>query len=238
MKRDALIACLEAAKGLHSKQWAQTSVEIAFEVCQLLPYLFIPFKSPKESCPHSLRPGLATGMRALLNVAIKIYMVLSALLQMHHKISCVLSYQWTRFMTEVWLAGSCEAFSQVLHSPEIKAAGAGWLCASTEAGTKAGTSSKIALPLAFPLHHMLQSCFADLFYLRFQQCFKEPKEVCCAKYWVLDPVPVQGRAAARDDRRDRTAFETARKEWSKTGGISIRKAVGGGGDHHSEVWLG
>ena len=33
MKRDALIACLEAAKELHSKQWAQTSVEIAFEVC-------------------------------------------------------------------------------------------------------------------------------------------------------------------------------------------------------------
>ena len=32
MKRDALIACLEAAKELHSKLWARTSVEIAFEV--------------------------------------------------------------------------------------------------------------------------------------------------------------------------------------------------------------
>ena len=32
LKRDALIACLEAAKQLHSKQWAQTSVEIAYEV--------------------------------------------------------------------------------------------------------------------------------------------------------------------------------------------------------------
>ena len=32
MKRDALIACLEAAKELHSKLWAGTSVEIAFEV--------------------------------------------------------------------------------------------------------------------------------------------------------------------------------------------------------------
>lgn len=32
MKRDALIGCLEAAKHLHSKQWAQTSIEIAYEV--------------------------------------------------------------------------------------------------------------------------------------------------------------------------------------------------------------
>lgn len=56
----------------------------------------------------------------------------------------------------------------------------------------------------------------------------------------LSPVlrSLQGRAAAREDRRDRTAFETARKEWSKTAGISNRRAVGSGGDHHSEVWLG
>ena len=33
MKRDALIACLEAAKDLHGIAWAQTSVEIAYEVC-------------------------------------------------------------------------------------------------------------------------------------------------------------------------------------------------------------
>lgn len=31
MRRDALLACLEAAKEVHSKLWARTSVEIAFE---------------------------------------------------------------------------------------------------------------------------------------------------------------------------------------------------------------
>ena len=45
--------------------------------------------------------------------------------------------------------------------------------------------------------------------------------------------------AAREDRRDRTAFETARKEWSNTKGISGRGALDGAtGNHHSEVWLG
>ena len=32
MKRHALICCLQEAKHLHSKQWARTSVEMAFEV--------------------------------------------------------------------------------------------------------------------------------------------------------------------------------------------------------------
>jgi len=32
MKRYALICCLQEAKQLHSKQWARTSVEMAFEV--------------------------------------------------------------------------------------------------------------------------------------------------------------------------------------------------------------
>jgi hypothetical protein len=37
MKRYALICCLQEAKQLHSKQWARTSVEMAFEVI-LLPF--------------------------------------------------------------------------------------------------------------------------------------------------------------------------------------------------------
>ena len=32
MKRESLLLCLEAAKQLHSRPWARTSVEIAYEV--------------------------------------------------------------------------------------------------------------------------------------------------------------------------------------------------------------
>ena len=49
---------------------------------------------------------------------------------------------------------------------------------------------------------------------------------------------LQGRSAAKEDKRDRTAFETARREWSQATGISGRGALDGAGDHRSEVWLG
>lgn len=43
---------------------------------------------------------------------------------------------------------------------------------------------------------------------------------------------------AREARRDVTAFETARAEWSRSD-VSIRgKGVGAEGDHGVEVWLG
>lgn len=37
MRRDALLACLEAAKEAHSKLWARTSIEMAFEVLPRAP---------------------------------------------------------------------------------------------------------------------------------------------------------------------------------------------------------
>ena len=35
MKREALLVCLEAAQQLHSKPWARSSIELAYEVCWL-----------------------------------------------------------------------------------------------------------------------------------------------------------------------------------------------------------
>lgn len=50
-------------------------------------------------------------------------------------------------------------------------------------------------------------------------------------YWAQGPT-------AREARRDTTAFETARAEWSRSA-ISVRgKGVGAEGDHGTEVWLG
>ncbi|CAL8464520.1 g4055 [Coccomyxa elongata] len=43
--------------------------------------------------------------------------------------------------------------------------------------------------------------------------------------------------SAKEARRDTTSFEAARAEWGKAT-LSVRGAVGGGGDHRSEVWLG
>ncbi|KAK9818350.1 hypothetical protein WJX72_011096 [[Myrmecia] bisecta] len=43
--------------------------------------------------------------------------------------------------------------------------------------------------------------------------------------------------SSKEQRRDTTAFEAARTSWSKAS-VSARGAVGGGGDHGSEVWLG
>ena len=48
---------------------------------------------------------------------------------------------------------------------------------------------------------------------------------------------VQG-PSAREKQQDTTAFEAARSEWGRAA-VSIRgSAVGGEGDHHTEVWLG
>lgn len=68
LKRDALIACLEAAKQLHSKQWAQTSVEIAYEVNLAPINLIVPErKHPVDyasSCPSISSGGRLEGQRS------------------------------------------------------------------------------------------------------------------------------------------------------------------------------
>ncbi|KAK9850114.1 hypothetical protein WJX84_008973 [Apatococcus fuscideae] len=43
--------------------------------------------------------------------------------------------------------------------------------------------------------------------------------------------------SAKESKRDQTSFEAARAAWGKQT-ISARGALGGGADHHTEVWLG
>ena len=55
----------------------------------------------------------------------------------------------------------------------------------------------------------------------------------------VDPfhaVAAQG-PSAKEAKRDTTAFEAARAEWSKAT-LSAKGSVGATGDHRSEMWLG
>ena len=52
----------------------------------------------------------------------------------------------------------------------------------------------------------------------------------------MDVLVVQG-PSAKEAKRDTTAFEAARAEWSKAT-LSAKGSVGASGDHRSEMWLG